>query len=68
MAEGVYLILILASTQVIAFVINDHMQYLQEMTGIRSSMAVAALINQKASRLTEVTNQECSEPTITSLI
>ena len=45
-------------TQIIAYLVNEHMYYRQIMTGIRSSNAVVAMIYKKHSRISNATNKE----------
>ena len=66
--EGVYLSSILAGTQLLAYIIAEHMMYFQVMTGIRSSMAVCSIIYKKHSHISNATNKDFSQGEIVNFV
>ena len=67
-SEGVYLCIALLLTQIMAYMVNEHMYYRQIMTGIRSSNAVVAMIYKKHARISSATNKQFNSGKIVNFI
>lgn len=59
---------ILCGTQVLSYVIGEHMSYYNVLTGRRSSNAVIAFIYQKYSRISSATNKDFSSGQIVNFV
>ena len=67
-SPGVYICIALALSQIVSYIINEHMMYYQVMVGIRASMAVCSLIYKKHSHISNATNKEFNQGEIVNFI
>ena len=67
-SEGVYLSAALSITQIVSYIINEHMMYYQIIVGIRASVSVCSLIYKKHSHISNATNKDFSQGEIVNFV
>jgi len=55
---GIMIVLILGSTQAVAYVITEHVVYYTRMTGSKATNALSALIFNKSLKVSQATNKQ----------
>lgn len=59
--DGVWLVLLLISTQLVAYIMSEHLVLYQRMTGVKSTNAMIALIYEKQFKISTASNKRFSQ-------
>ena len=66
--EGVMLVVLLAVTQGLGYVISEHLTFYSRMTGVQTTNAMVALIYDKMFRISSATNKKYSQGQLVNFV
>jgi len=59
--DGIWLVILLISAQLIAYIMSEHLVLYQRMTGVKSTNAMIALIYEKQFKISSASNKRFSQ-------